>query len=115
MNQKTIVTSALFAAATMVAGCSDDTGSASGVADAAGEAAPSSGAKVECYGISKAGENDCAAGEGTSCAATSVVDWQGNAWTLVEEGACESISITTADGRQIVGSLVPVDRDLPTS
>ena len=122
MNQKTMVTSALFAAVTMVTACSGDTGSTSGAADAVGEGADKavesvakSGAKVECYGISKAGENDCAAGEGTSCAATSVVDWQGNAWTLVEEGACESITITTADGRQIAGSLVPLDRDLPTS
>ena len=70
--------------------------------------------KEECYGISKAGENDCAAGPGTTCAATSTVDYQGNAWTLVDKGTCESTTITTPDGRTITGSLKPLDRDLPT-
>ncbi len=67
----------------------------------------------KCYGISPAGENDCGAGEGTSCAGSSIVDWQGNAWTLVEKGTCEDIEIETADGRIIHGSLAPLDRDLP--
>lgn len=37
--------------------------------------------KVKCFGVALAGKNDCAAGEGTTCAGTSVVDYQGNAWT----------------------------------
>ncbi|VAV95953.1 Putative signal peptide protein [hydrothermal vent metagenome] len=45
--------------------------------------------KEKCYGIAKAGENDCAAGEGTSCAGTSVVDYQGNAWKYTGTGECE--------------------------
>tara|TARA_R110000772_G_scaffold12128_1_gene37324 strand:- start:1028 stop:1378 length:351 start_codon:yes stop_codon:yes gene_type:complete len=45
--------------------------------------------KEKCFGIAKAGENDCAAGEGTSCAGTSVVDYQGNAWKYTEAGECE--------------------------
>ncbi len=69
--------------------------------------------KEECYGVAKAGENDCAAGPGTNCAATSTVDYQGNAWKLVDKGTCESITITTADGRTIKGSLTPLTRDLP--
>ncbi|MEM6311193.1 MAG: DUF2282 domain-containing protein, partial [Pseudomonadota bacterium] len=44
--------------------------------------------KEKCYGISLAGENDCAAGPGTTCAGTSTVDYQGNAWTLVDAGTC---------------------------
>jgi uncharacterized membrane protein len=48
-------------------------------------------AKEKCYGISTAGQNDCAAGPGTSCAGTSVIDYQGNAWTYVDEGTCETI------------------------
>ena len=36
-------------------------------------------AKEKCYGVSLAGENDCAAGPGTTCAGTSTVDYQGNA------------------------------------
>lgn len=77
--------------------------------------APASAADmVKCYGISLAGQNDCAAGPGTTCAGTSTVDYQGNAWTLVPEGTCESTEITTADGRTVNGSLEPLDRDLPT-
>ncbi len=45
-------------------------------------------AKEKCYGVSLAGKNDCAAGPGTTCAGTSTVDWQGNAWTLVPAGDC---------------------------
>lgn len=45
----------------------------------------------KCFGVSLAGQNDCAAGAGTSCAATSKVDYQGNAWVLVDKGTCTSI------------------------
>ena len=58
-----------------------------------------------CYGIALAGENDCAAGPGTSCQGTSTVDFQGNAWTYVEEGTCESIETPYGNG-----SLEPVER-----
>jgi uncharacterized membrane protein len=53
-------------------------------------AAPSAQAasKEKCYGIALKGQNDCAAGAGTTCAATSKVDYQGNAWKLVNKGAC---------------------------
>lgn len=45
----------------------------------------------KCYGIAKAGQNDCAAGPGTSCAGTSTEDAQGNAWLYVLAGSCEKI------------------------
>jgi len=45
-------------------------------------------AKEHCYGIAKAGQNDCAAGPGTTCAGTSKVDFQGNAWKAVDAGTC---------------------------
>jgi uncharacterized membrane protein len=45
----------------------------------------------KCYGVSLAGQNDCAAGAGTTCAGTSVTDYQGDAWTLVDKGTCTSI------------------------
>ncbi len=70
--------------------------------------------KDKCYGISLAGENDCAAGPGTTCAGTSSVDYQGNAWKLVPAGTCESVTWTTADGRDIGGSLEALSRDLPS-
>lgn len=69
----------------------------------------------KCYGISLAGQNDCAAGPGTSCAGTSTIDYQGNAWKLVPAGTCEDMTMTTADGREISGSLEPQERDLPQS
>lgn len=47
--------------------------------------------KEKCYGISLAGKNDCAAGAGTSCAGTSRVNYQGNAWKYVAKGTCASI------------------------
>ena len=67
-------------------------------------------AKEKCYGVSLAGKNDCAAGPGTTCAGTSTVDYQGNAWTLVADGTCATMDLP--DGR--VGSLEPLDRDLPS-
>ncbi|MBI1236907.1 MAG: DUF2282 domain-containing protein [Alphaproteobacteria bacterium] len=62
-------------------------------------------AMEQCYGIALAGENDCAAGPGTSCEGTSTIDYQGNAWTYVPEGTCESIETPFGNG-----SLTPVDR-----
>ena len=63
----------------------------------------------KCYGVSLAGENDCAAGPGTSCAGTSTVDYQGNAWTLVPAGTCESMELPG----ERMGSLTELERDLP--
>ena len=77
--------------------------------------APAQGAKEKCFGVSLAGQNDCAAGPGTTCAGTSKVDYQGNAWKLVPAGTCEDISYTTADGREVMGSLEALERELPKS
>lgn len=66
MNQRTLAVTALALGALM-----------SGVAMAQ-TAAPA--AMEKCYGVSLAGKNDCAAGPGTSCAGTSKVDYQANAW-----------------------------------
>lgn len=62
----------------------------------------------KCYGVALAGQNDCAAGPGTTCAGTSKVDYQGNAWKLVPEGTCESMELPG----DRMGSLEPLDRDL---
>jgi uncharacterized membrane protein len=63
----------------------------------------------QCYGVALAGQNDCAAGPGTTCQGTSTVDYQGNAWSFVDGGTC--VSMELPDGRQ--GSFEPLDRDLP--
>lgn len=75
--------------------------------------ATAQGKQEKCYGVSLAGKNDCAAGPGTTCAGTSSVDYQGNAWTLVPAGTCESTVLKTSDGREINGSLTALERDLP--
>lgn len=46
----------------------------------------------KCYGVAKAGKNDCKAGPGTSCAGTSKMDSQGNAWVFVPKGTCEKLA-----------------------
>ena len=71
-------------------------------------------AKEKCFGVSLAGKNDCAAGPGTTCAGTSSVDYQGNAWSLVDAGTCADIELPTmADGAARTGSLEELSRDLP--
>ena len=65
----------------------------------------------KCYGVAKKGENDCAAGPGTTCAGTSTVDYQGNAWKLVPKGTCTAME---APGDR-KGSQTSLDRDLPKS
>jgi uncharacterized membrane protein len=73
-----------------------------GVASAA-VAEEKAGEMEKCYGVSLAGKNDCAAGAGTSCAGTSKVDYQGDAWKLVPKGTC--VTIETPKGK---GSLTPI-------
>ncbi|SNR56289.1 DUF2282 domain-containing protein [Puniceibacterium sediminis] len=68
----------------------------------------------KCFGVALAGENGCAAGPGTTCAGTSKVDYQGNAWTLVDAGTCTEMELPAmADGTARMGSLEALDRDLP--
>ena len=54
--------------------------------------------KEKCFGVSLAGQNDCAAGPGTTCAGTSKIDYQGNAWKYVPEGTCTQISTPKGPG-----------------
>ncbi len=77
----------------------------------------------KCFGISLAGENDCAAGPGTTCAGTSTIDYQGNAWSLVPAGTCTQYSTMSEDdmfmlpamedGTPRDGSFAEMVRDLP--
>jgi uncharacterized membrane protein len=68
----------------------------------------------KCFGVAMAGKNDCAAGAGTTCAGTSKVDYQGNSFKLVPAGTCISMAVPPmADGTKRMGSLKPLDRDMP--
>jgi len=76
----------------------------------------SAAGKEKCYGVSLAGENGCAAGPGTSCAGTSTVDYQGNAWSLVDKGSCETTMLPAGmEGAERMGSLEALERDIPKS
>lgn len=87
----------------------------------AGATATSAQEMERCYGVSMAGQNDCAAGPGTSCAGSSTIDYQGNAWKMVPAGTCTSIELP--GGRAGVtqatldaGNYGPgINRDLPAS
>jgi uncharacterized membrane protein len=57
------------------------------------QAGPAPAPKFEaekCYGIAKAGKNDCQTAN-SSCAGTSRRDSQNDAWIYVPAGACEKI------------------------
>jgi uncharacterized membrane protein len=92
MNSRTIAVTAATLAAL-----------ASGAALAQDKGASIKGEKERCYGVALAGKNDCAAGPGTTCAGTSKMDYQGNAWKYVAKGTCTSMK--TPGG---MGSLKPL-------
>lgn len=52
--------------------------------------------KEKCYGVAMKGKNDCKAGAGTTCAGTSKVDHQANAWSMVPKGTCEKTMSKTS-------------------
>lgn len=76
---------------------------AAGAALAQDKGASIKGEKERCYGISLAGQNDCAAGPGTTCAGSNKADYQANAWKYVAKGTCNTITTPTG-----MGSLKPV-------
>ena len=50
---------------------------------------PNFTSKVKCYGVSKAGENDCAHINGShSCAGQSTIDYDSGEWKIVNFGEC---------------------------
>jgi uncharacterized membrane protein len=64
-------------------------GAALSLAHVSAQAQVQNADKEKCFGVSLKGKNDCAAGAGTTCAGTSVRDYQGNAWKFVPKGSCE--------------------------
>ena len=83
MNQRLIVSSAL--ASVLALGL-------------AGQAAAQDKSKEKCYGVAKAGQNDCANLSGThSCAGQSKVDAGADEWKYVAAGTCKTMKGMTAD------------------
>lgn len=101
MSTRFSLSSALLAGAVAVALVS--VASAEPLTKAEGKAAVAAG-KQKCYGVALKGQNDCAAGPGTTCQGTSTVDFQGNSWKFVRGGTCTSI--VTPSGQH--GSLTPI-------
>jgi uncharacterized membrane protein len=64
----------------------------------AAPAAAQDAGKEKCYGVALKGQNDCAAGAGTTCAGTSKVDYQGNAWKYVAKGTCVTMKTPKGNG-----------------
>lgn len=80
MNQRVIIASALAAAVVAPS------------VVAAQTPAPTPPFKAEkCYGIVKAGQNDCASTGNNTCAGTSRVSMELRAWIYVPEGYCQRI------------------------
>ncbi|HEY0295557.1 MAG TPA: DUF2282 domain-containing protein [Bordetella sp.] len=101
MSAKTTVTSALLASA--VASIFASAAHAAPLTQAEASAALAAH-KEKCYGVALKGQNDCAAGPGTTCQGTSTMDFQGNSWKFVQGGTCASIQVPGGGH----GSLTPI-------
>jgi len=56
----------------------------------AAEQSAAAGPQEECFGVAKAGENDCAAANGThTCGGLAKVDYSGQEYKNVPKGSCE--------------------------
>ena len=61
-----------------------------GLMGASGSALAGKADVEKCYGVAKAGKNDCQTSN-SSCAGTSKTDGQKDAWLLVPKGTCEKL------------------------
>jgi len=63
------------------------------------QAGPANAEKDKCYGIAKAGKNDCAAADGShSCAGHAKKDNDANEWKYVAKGECEKMGGVLKEG-----------------
>jgi len=86
MNQRLIASSALASVLAL------------GLLSGANAADEKSASKEKCYGIAKAGQNDCANLSGThSCAGQNKVDNGPDEWRYVAKGTCAKMGGKTAD------------------
>ena len=84
MNQRLIVSSALASVLAL------------GLINAA--SAADSKDKEKCYGVAKAGQNDCSNLSGThSCAGQSKADMGADEWKYVAKGSCQKLGGKSAD------------------
>jgi uncharacterized membrane protein len=107
MSTRSIVSTAILASAVATALSSMALGSP--LSEAQVKAAMDAG-KEKCYGVALKGQNDCAAGPGTTCQGTSTIDYQGNAWKFVDGGTCASMELPG----DRMGAPEALTRDLPS-
>ena len=107
MSTRSTVSAAVLASAVATAFAS--MAAAGPLTDAEVKAATDAG-KEKCYGVALKGQNDCAAGPGTTCQGDSTVDFQGNAWKFVLGGTCTTLELPGG----LKGSLTPLKRNVPS-
>ena len=91
MNHRLVVSSAIASVLSL---------GLAGIAAAASHAAaaPADKGKDKCFGIAKAGQNDCANLSGThSCAGQNKVDNDPGEWKYVAKGTCKDMKGLNAD------------------
>ena len=106
MSARSIVSAAFVAGAVATALASY--AAAAPLTEAEGKAAMAAG-KEKCSGVALKGQNDCAAGPGTTCQGTSTVDFQGNAWKFVQGGTCATMELPGG----LKGSVMALTRNVP--
>ncbi|MCW7538808.1 DUF2282 domain-containing protein [Aquabacterium sp. A7-Y] len=74
-----------------------------GLASAASTVSAADGqGKEKCYGIAKAGQNDCANLAGThSCAGQAKADMEPGEWKYVAKGTCEKMGGQSAEAAKV--------------
>lgn len=80
MNTKVLLTSAIGAVISM-----------SGLAGSASAADVRCSEMERCYGVSKAGKNDCSTSN-SACSGTAKQDFQKDAWVFVPKGTCARLA-----------------------
>ena len=90
MSMRATVSATILAGA--VASALASMATAATLTEAEAKAAMDAG-KEKCYGVALKGQNDCAAGPGTTCQGTSTIDFQGNAWKFVQGGTCTTLDL----------------------
>lgn len=98
--KKTILTATAFAAIISASALSyaQDMGGMKGhemMGDMKGKAA-----MEKCYGVVKAGKNDCASAGANSCAGTSKTNGDAHAWVMVPQGLCDKLTGGTTAPKQ---------------
>ena len=92
MNQRLVVSSALASALSL------------GLLTSVSAHAQDSKGKEKCFGIAKAGQNDCANTSGShSCAGQSKVDMAPDEWKYVAKGTCKEMKGMTAEEAKMKG------------